>query len=453
MRKGIIIILVLALIATGIWGYWQYKEKNDYYTFLDNQFQRMFYDFIGSVETISTDISKLLVSSQDKENIVLYSNILMNAYNAQEKLSQLPIKHEDVTKIEKFLSQVGDYTFALSRKNLNGDQLNYKDKANLEKLQSYSVELAEDLHDIHKKVLKGTVWKNELRKKGSKKLNRKAKKENPIQTKFVKFQERMVEYPELIYDGPFSEHAIQGMKPRLVGKKISIEEAQKRVTQFLGNTVVKEVKKRENARGKIDTYSFTVKPQNKSQNKQNPIYIDISQKGGKVVWMLNNRKVERANISQKQAINRASNFLDEKGYKNMVPTFSLKYDNVVTINYVYSQDGVLMYPDLIKVKIALDDGSIVGFDATKFLIANYKRNIPKAKLNPKQARQKVSMQVKVNDKPRLCYIPTPSFREIYCYEFKTEYKGDTFFIYINAQTGEEEKILKLIKSENGTLMI
>lgn len=453
MRNSLIIVLIVALIAAGIWGYMQYQEKNDYYTFLDNQFQRMFYDLIGSVETISTDISKLLVSSQSKENIVLYSNILMNAYNAQENLSQLPIKHRDVTKIEKFLNQVGDYTFALSRKNLNGDQLNDKDRANLEKLQSYAMELAEDLHDLHKKALKGTVWKNELRRKGSKKLNKEAKKENPIQTKFIKFQERMIEYPELIYDGPFSEHAIQGMKPRLTGKKVSKEEAQKKVVEFLGNAVVQEVKKRDNARGKIDTYSFTVKPLNKSRGQQNPIYIDISQKGGKVIWMLNNRKVEKANISEKQAINKASKFLDEKGYKNMIPTFSLKYENVVLINYVYKQDDVVMYPDLIKVKVALDDGTIVGFDATKFLISNYKRDIPKPKITPEEARQKVSMKVKAEDAPRLCYIPTPSFKEIFCYEFKTEFKGDTFFIYINAETGEEEDILKLIKSENGTLMI
>lgn len=452
-RNTTILILVIAIAISVGWGTLQYQEKNRYYTFLDNQFQRMFYDLVGSVETISTDISKLLVSSQEKENIVLYSNILMNAYNAQDNLSQLPIRHGEINKVEKFLNQVGDYTFALSRKNLNGDQLTEKDIANLEKLQSYAVDLGKDLHDLHDKALKGNVWKGELSRKGKKELSKEAKKKSQIQTQLVRYQERMIEYPELIYDGPFSEHAIQGMKPRLEGKKVSEEEAKKKAIEFAGGGTVEKTSKSEENDSKISTYSFTLKPKNKEKDKQNPIYIDISKAGGQPVLMLNNRKINKANISGPKAVEIASKFLEEKGFKNMKPTFSLRNDNVMVLNYVYVQDDVIIYPDLIKVKIALDNGTIVGFDTTKFLTANYKRKISEPKLSPQEARKKVSLRVETTEKPRLCYIPTPYLKEIYCYEFEAKYKGDTFFIYINAKTGEEEKILKLLKRENGTLMI
>ncbi|WP_432662529.1 germination protein YpeB [Wukongibacter baidiensis] len=452
-RNTTIIILVVAIVISVGWGTMQYREKNKYYTFLDNQFQRMFYDLVGSVETISTDISKLLVSSQEKENVVLYSNILMNAYNAQDNLSQLPIGHGEISKIEKFLNQVGDYTFALSRKSLNGDQLTKKDIENLEKLQSYAVDLGKDLHDLHDKALKGNVWKGELSRKGKDDLSKEAKKKSKIQTQLVKYQERMIEYPELIYDGPFSEHAIQGMKPRLKGKKISEEEAKKKAIEFAGGGTVEKTSKSEENDSKISTYSFTLKPKNKENDKQNPIYIDISKTGGQPLLMLNNRKINKANISGPKAVEIASKFLEEKGFKNMKPTFSLRNDNVMVLNYVYVQDDVIIYPDLIKVKVALDNGTIVGFDATKFLTSNYNRKITEPKLSPEQAREKVSMRVETTEKPRLCYIPTPYLKEIYCYEFEAKYKGDTFFIYINARTGAEEKILKLLKRENGTLMI
>lgn len=448
-----IILLAIAVVITGAWGYWQYRDKNRYYTFLDNQFQRMFYDTIGNVETISTDISKLLVSSQEKENIVLYSNILMNAYNAQGNLAQLPIKHREISKVEKFLNQLGDYTFALSRKNLNGEELNDKDIENLERFQSYAMDLGKDLHGLHDKALKGSVWKGELRRKGTKELNEEAKKKSEIQTRLVKFQERMVEYPELIYDGPFSEHAIQGMKPRLKGEKAGEEEARKRAVQFVGEYVVEKVSRSEESKSRLSAYTFTLKPKNKEEGKENPIYIDISEIGGRPMLMLNNRKVEKANISAPQAVKIASKFLEEKGFKNMKPTFNLKNDNVLVINYVYMQDGVMMYPDLIKVKVALDNGTIVGFDSTKFLISNYSRGIKSPRLTPQEAREKVSIRVETTEEPRLCYIPTDYLKEIFCYEFEAQYKGDTFFIYINADTGAEEKIFKLIKSENGILMI
>ncbi len=455
MKKShiVILILVIALIGTGVWGRMQLRDKNQYYTFLDNQFQRMFYDLVGSVETISTDISKLLVSSQEKENMILYSNILMNAYNAQNNLCQLPIKHVEVSRIEKFLNQVGDYTFALSTKNLKGDELSEKDIANLEKLQSYAVDLGKDLHELHDKALKDDVWKGELRREGTRRLNRQGREQSKIQVGLVKFQERMVEYPELIYDGPFSEHAIQGMKPRLEGKKVSEEEARKRAIEFVGGGTVEETSRSEENDTKINTYSFTLKPENKGGDKQNPIYIDISKVGGRPVLMLNNREVKESNISRPQAVKLASKFLEEKGFKNMKPTFSLATNNVLVLNYVYVEDDVVIYPDLIKLKVALDNGAIVGFDSTKFLISNYNRNIPEPKLTPEEAKEKVSIRVENSEKPRLCYIPTPYLKEIFCYEFETKYKGDTFFIYINAETGAEEKILKLIKRENGTLMI
>lgn len=307
-RNTTILILVITIAISVGWGTLQYQEKNRYYTFLDNQFQRMFYDLVGSVETISTDISKLLVSSQEKENIVLYSNILMNAYNAQDNLSQLPIRHGEINKVEKFLNQVGDYTFALSRKSLNGDQLTEKDIANLEKLQNYAVDLGKDLHDLHDKALKGNVWKGELSRKGKKELSKEAKKKSQIQTQLVRYQERMIEYPELIYDGPFSEHAIQGMKPRLEGKKVSEEEAKKKAIEFAGGGTVEKTSKSEENDSKISTYSFTLKPKNKEKDKQNPIYIDISKAGGQPVLMLNNRKINKANISGPKAVEIVSKF-------------------------------------------------------------------------------------------------------------------------------------------------
>ncbi|MCT4607126.1 MAG: germination protein YpeB [Marinisporobacter sp.] len=452
-RNAVIIILVVALIGTSLWGYNQYKEKNEYYTFLDNQFQRMYYDLMGSVETITTDLSKLMVASQKKENVLLYSNIWQNAYNAQEKLSQLPIKHADITKTEKFLNQLGDYTFAMYNRSMDQETLGEKEIGNLEKLHNYALELSEDLHDLQENALKGTVWKGELRRKGSEKLNKEAEKENPIQLKFNKFEERMVEYPELIYDGPFSEHVIAGMRPRLKGDKITQKEAEKKVIEFLGGGKVDKVQKITNGQGRIDTYSFEVIPKNQEKDKGNPTYIDISQRNGYVVWLLNNRQVKKANISPKQAVKHASKFLEDKGFKNMVPTYTLRYDKVVLINYVYKQDDVIMYPDLIKVKIALDNGEIVGFDTTHFLTTNYKRTIKEPKITAKEAKEKISLRATIEKEPQLCMIPTSSFGEIYCYEFEASYKGDQFIIYINANTGEEEKILKLIKNENGTLMI
>jgi germination protein YpeB len=393
-----------------------------------------------------------MVSNQTKENVVLYSNIWQNAYSAQEKLSQLPIRHAEISKTEKFLSQVGDYTFTLAQRSIEGHQLTSQEIDRLERLHNYALELTGDLHDVQKDVLTGLVMPGELRKEGSRKLNKKAEEKNPIQIKFQKFEERMVDYPELIYDGPFSEHVIKGIRPRLEGDKITEAEARKKVEGFLKDKKISKVEKLTDGRGRIDTYSFEAIPKNQKEDKGDPVYIDISQRKGYIVWVLNNRDVEEKNISQKQAIQHAAKFLEEQGFKNMIASYTMRtYGGAVLINYVYKQDDVLMYPDLIKVKVALDNGEIVGFDSTHFLTSNYKRQIPTPKLTPQQAREKVSIRAKILGEPRLAYIPTDAHGELFCYEFKADYKGDTFFIYINTDTGEEEKILKYVENENGTL--
>ena len=113
----------------------------------------------------------------------------------------------------------------------------------------------------------------------------------------------------------------------------------------------------------------------------------------------------------------------------------------------------MMYPDLIKIKVALDDGKIVGFDSTKYLTSHYKRSISTPKLTPQEALDRVGDRLENKETARLCYIPTLYLKELYCYEIEGTFNGDTYFIYINAMTGEEEKILKLIKTKEGILMI
>ncbi len=51
----------------------------------------------------------------------------------------------------------------------------------------------------------------------------------------------------------------------------------------------------------------------------------------------------------------------------MKETYYIKQDGIVTINYAYMQNNVIMYPDLIKLKVALDNGEILGIETTGYL--------------------------------------------------------------------------------------
>ena len=54
---------------------------------------------------------------------------------------------------------------------------------------------------------------------------------------------------------------------------------------------------------------------------------------------------------------------------------------------------------------------------------------------------------------KLAVIPLETKKEVLCYELKGKIDQDEYLIYLNAETGKQEKILLLLVSENGTLTI
>ena len=128
----------------------------------------------------------------------------------------------------------------------------------------------------------------------------------------------------------------------------------------------------------------------------------------------------------------------------------LKNDNTATINYACRQDDVTMYPDLIKLKIALDNGEVVGMEAKSYLSNHTERDIPEPAISMEEAVKKLNVNMKIYSSG-LAYIPTDYGKEIFCYEFKGKLDDRDFIVYINAQTGEEEDILMIVNTPNGVL--
>ena len=448
MKKGLSMLLIVALIGTGYWGYTQSKENTNNRILLENQFQRMFQVMITDMENIQANLGKVMVTGTPKQNVLLFSDISQLSYDAQEKLGQLPIDQGNVSRTEKFLSQVGDLSKALARKNLEGKPLNEEDMSTLQELHNYSNYLAEQLIALQANMAENGMRLGELRKKANQQL--KEVNENMLTTSFVNMEEKLQEYPELIYDGPFSEH-ISRKKPYLKGRTIQEEDLKKIAEEFIGNgtkynmNILGEINN-----GRLPTYLVELQPLD--QRNEDRITMSITKIAGKVVWMLDSRGTKEAKLSEKQGVELAQRFLLDKGYNAMIPTYSIKNDGEMVMNFAYSQDDMVIYSDLIKVKVGLDEGTIIGFEAEGYLFGHHIRDLNEPSVTEEEARNKISMNAEV-DKPRLAVIPTEGGDEVLCYEFEAKFKEDTFLIYINAETGEEQKILQVIIKDNGVLML
>jgi len=439
-------VLLVALLATGIWGFDQYRQKRDYHVYLQNQYHRMFYELIDHVETIEVDLAKTMVADSPRQNMLLFSDVWRQAFSAQEKLNQLPISHLTLSNTSKFLTQVGDYGYSLTRKNADGTPVSTDDQTNLEQLHTYAGYLTVELQKLRNEIQENSISLAGLNREGNYIFAR-ASARLPDR-EFTRIEQQMVDYPTLIYDGPFSEH-IQDIAPRgLTGENIDYDKAADVARDFLEGIDIEKINKISNGNGDINTYGLEVRTRDEGS-----IFIDISRKGGHVVWMLNQRDVDSVNISPNQAVDTAKKFLEQNGYDNMVPTYSMRYDNISVINFAYLDGQVVAYTDLIKVKVALDNGDIIGYEAEGYLKAHHKRDIPKPELTADEARDSISMRMEVEQPVQLTLIPLENKEEVLCYEFRGDFGGDDFLVYINALTGREERILKLLRNENGVLTI
>lgn len=438
---GIIAILVILAIALGII---MYNKQREYRQASENEYNMAFYELVDYVQNVETYLAKSLISSSNEHGAETLTHLWREANLAQSYLAMLPIESQELENTEKFLNQVSDYSYSLSRKNIYNEDLTDEDLKNLKDLHTYSVELENTLNQLSEDLNTGRFSWGELTKKGTVAFAQQV--DNISKESFSNLEENFHEYSGLIYDGAFSEHLTSNEKKGLTGEDIDEEKAKQIAEDFVGKDKIKETSNlgfSENAT--IPVYDFSIK-----NHEDNTINVSISKKGGHIVYMNTNRDVNSEIISQEEADSKGKQYLEAKGFHNMKETYYLKQEGIVTINYAATQEGVVMYPDLIKVKVALDNGEILGIETTGYLNNHTTRDVSKIKISKEEAKKTLNKQLQIESE-ELAVIPTEWKTEILCYEFKGKVEDREFLVYINAENGREEDILIITNTPNGTL--
>lgn len=444
-NRALIIIAIVVVIAV-IAGLISIivKDKNEAKTASQNTYNMAFYEVVDYVQNVETYLAKSLISSTPEHGAETLTNVWREANLAQAYLSQLPIESQELENTEKFLNQVSDYSYSLSRKNIYNESLTDEDLKNLKDLHTYSVELENTLNQLSEDINSGRIKWGEISNKVKTAFAQQVSTSS--MDGFSNLEENFHQYSGLIYDGAFSDHITNGEKKGLTGDDIDEETAKQKAIDFIGKDNVKDVENlgySENAT--IPEYNFSVKT-----NSEDSINISISKKGGHIVYMNSNRSVNAETISQEEANAKGKEFLNNHGIKDMKETYYLKQDGIVTINYAYVQNDVVVYSDLIKVKVALDNGEVLGIETKGYLNNHTQRDTSKVKITKEQAKKTLNKNLDIMSEG-MAIIPTEFQTEILCYEFKGKVDDREFLVYINAENGREEDILIITNTPNGTL--
>lgn len=446
-KLALVLVMILALICIAM------KMKNDKVVqTLESSYSRSLYELVEYLDNVETLLAKAQISASPEYAAKNLTEIWRKADLAQSSLSQIPITHITLEKAEQYLNQLSDYSYSLSHKAIEEHALTEEEMTNIEDFYARCKLLNETLNRLSTDMTNGSLSWSELTKEQN---NSPLAQEvaNLSQDGFQKIEENMQDYEGLIYDGPFSDH-MTSVTPLGLGEEMYDAEMAKNVIyDYINSGEIAELTYRGIVNASIRVHSFEVVTTLQTGGAK--IDIEVTEQGGKVLWFLVNRTANGKStqlLSFEEAREIALDFLEFHGITQMKETYYTIENDVVTINFAYLQGDIVCYPDLLKVKVALDDGSILGMEAQSYYASHHERSIPASKISMEEAKAKINQHLEIFSEG-MAVIPTDFKTELTVYEFKGKVGENEFIVYVNIETGEEEKIFMILNTPNGVLTV
>ncbi|WP_349407588.1 germination protein YpeB [Pseudalkalibacillus sp. SCS-8] len=438
IRTVLLTILALAVVGTGYWGYKEHQEKNAVLINAENNYQRAFHDLNFHFDALEEKIGTTLAMNSRQQLSPALAEVWRLTSEAHNDVGQLPLALLPFNKTEEFLTKIGEFSYRIAIRDLTKSPLSDKEYQTLEKLHENATEIKNELRKVQSLVMKENLrWMDvELAL-----ATESDPKDNTIIDGLKTVDKSSEGYsevnwgPEMTKISEFKDNKYKALK----GKEITKEEAKKLAFKFLDLKQGSKVIVEENGKGSpYKAYRVSI---NEPQSKSN-IYMELTKKGGHPVWILQDRDVKKAKLSLYKGSEKALAFLKAHAMDKMEMSVSDQYDNIGIYTYVKKQGDVRIYPQTITIKVALDNGDIIGYEGMNYLVGERERKITSPKLSEQEARGKMNPKLKIMEVHQ-GIIVNDLGEEVHCYEFLATLKNETFRIFINANNGYEEKVKKL----------
>lgn len=426
---GLLVILTCVLIA-----YYQvYNSSKQNANILEGVYSSSYYSMVDNVNNLSVDLSKYSTLSSNQTKLSTMQDMMTDCNYILAGLSILPIDEENVVSATKFFNQINGVCEAYIKKINRGEKLSIDDELLFDKIAMVVGEIKSNfneqnygMYDTGFNFVDASVFDDTGM--------------NELSAGMGDLTNGSIEYPAMIFDGPFSAALETSVVKGLPETEISREEA----TSYLKDTVYKnrdvEITFVKETNGDIATYDFDIEIDGKIFDAQ------VSKRGGLLITLSGYAESGDAIMSVNQAKEMAKTFANNIGFESMNAVWQEVHQNVAYINLAPTINDVIMYPDLVKVKIDLTAQEIIGFEAVNYAL-NHVDRIFENNLTESECEKDLGFDYEIIQTNK-CIIRLDSGKEISVYEFVTERIDGVYFYYINANTGEIAKTLKLVNIEN-----
>ncbi len=396
---------------------------------LESSYQSSFYELSEGVTTIESNLCKMMVSVSDTESAILAAENYHSAQSALRGLANLPLDRESTKSTAKFLNQVGDWSMSMSKAvALGSDITAYREQ--IEDIYVHTAQLNSRITDMIALIKDDYLVINNLDKEKLCNFDYNEKSVDPS-----------AEYPELIYDGPYSDAKKKDSFGELetLDKITEVDAVKILLDTFEGIRDIGSCGKG----SEPECFMFTAKLGGDN------FFAAISERGGKILTVNTDKRVTVARYDRNGVIRIAKEHSKRLGYDNLTPVWYNEIDGIATVNLVVETDGVICYTDLVKVKVGLD-GQFLGFEATGYCKCHKDRDLAPT-MSARAAAQCVSDKLKITD-IRLALVPKDE-KEVLCYEVAATFKGLRYFVYVDAHDGSEVEIMRVTEQGGQGQMI
>lgn len=424
-----------ALLASIVFLCITIKENRRFRLEIENSYSRSLEELGAGINNISLTLRKAQYVSTPKQVGSMAAKLLTEAELAKNALSQLPHSGE-LTSINKFLSQVGNYAMSVSKNLISTGQVTQTERENITLLYDTAEKVAKIVSDSQIVYNNPDYWAKELENE----IDMAVDEEN-LSSALGSIEDEFTDYPTLIYDGPYSDHILE-KEPEMLknAETVSENEAKKTAAKFsecgTENLTIDGM-----VFGNMPAYRFAAEGLN----------VTVSKAGGYCIYMRKERVVSDILLSYEQAVEKAKRYLSRMGLSSLKESYYFSAEGICIVNFAYIDGETICYTDLIKVGVAMDNGEIMFYEASGYISNHKERTYATPKYTADEAKELISDSLTLQ-KTAIALIPTDSGEER-CYEFScVTSEGQEILIYINTLTLDEQEVLILLKDDGGTLV-
>jgi len=400
------------------------RPKRSYLGELESVYQRNFNDFTQNLSTLEVRLSKLSVADDMDLQRELADGIWRQTGELTVYLASLPLDHHAVEKTYKLLNQLGDYVYALNKKLSQGVALTAQESKNAQTLYALAKEINASLREFRAQnpTYRFTEHLDGL---------------GASEVGDALVGEGTAEYPHLIYDGPFSDSLTEKDYSWLsrfaeTDEKQAVAWAQER---FAGEP----------------TYLGTTQTEPKCHIVGiGDAYLQVTVRGLLPMTVAVNTPSQAPELQMSEAVAVAKAWAESAYGVTFEETWWIAAEGVATVNLAIRDGGVTYYPELVKIKVDLATGKVVGAEGLNYISNRGSHAGYTATRTVAEARA-VLKSLPDAEYTRLALIPKGT-RTILCREFTCEQDGYTYIVYVGANDLREYDVLRVVDTDQGEML-